>query len=94
MLTHGDSMKVHARIQKWGNGLALRVGGAMRDIPHFQEGTEVDVEITEEGFTVIKSTPSKNIFPFSESKLLEGLTNELAHADLLAMPLASEFEQK
>ena len=83
-------MKIHARIQKWGNGLALRVGGAMRDIPHFQEGTEVDVEITEEGFTVRKSASNKMLFPFSESTLIDGLTHELAHADLLAMPLASE----
>ncbi len=86
-------MRIHARIQKWGNGLALRVGGVMRDIPHFKEGTEVDVEITEEGFTVRKSVSNKKLFPFSEAKLIEGLTNELAHADLLAIPLANEIEQ-
>ena len=85
-------MRVHARIQKWGNGLALRVGGAMRDIPHFKEGTEVDVEITEEGFKVSKSTSSKPFFPFSEFTLIAGLTTELAHADLLAKPSASEIE--
>ncbi|OGV49173.1 MAG: hypothetical protein A3F46_04505 [Legionellales bacterium RIFCSPHIGHO2_12_FULL_42_9] len=86
-------MKVHARIQKWGNGLALRVGGVMRDIPHFTEGTEVDVEITEDGFIVKKSDSNKKLFPFSEEKLIKGLTNKLAHADLLAKPLANEIEQ-
>lgn len=86
-------MRVHAKIQKWGNGLALRVGGAIRDIPHFKEGTEVDIEITEEGFTVKKSLSNKKLFPFSESTLIEGLTNELAHADLLATPLTNEIEQ-
>ncbi len=86
-------MRVHARIQKWGNGLALRVAGAMRDIPHFQLGTEVDVDITEEGFFVKKSMPNKKLFPFSESTLIAGLTNQLAHADLLATPLANEIEQ-
>jgi len=86
-------MRIHARIQKWGNGLALRVAGAMRDIPHFKEGTEVDVEITEEGFTVKKSASNKKLFPFSESILVEGLTHELAHSDLLATPLANELEQ-
>ncbi len=85
-------MKMHTRIQKWGNGLALRVGGAMRDIPHFKNGTEVDVEITEEGFTVKKSISKKNrLLPFSEAQLLDGLTYELAHADLLAAPLKKEF---
>ena len=86
-------MRIHARIQKWGNGLALRVGGAMRDIPHFKEGTEVDVEITEEGFIVKKSVSNKKLFPFSESVLIEGLNNKLAHADLLAMPLENEIDQ-
>ena len=86
-------MKTHTRIQKWGNGLALRVAGAMRDIPHFQEGTEVDVEITENGFTVIKSTPKKiNIFPFSEAQLLKGITPDKAHSYLLTDPLPGEFE--
>lgn len=86
-------MLIHTKIQKWGNGLALRVGGLMRDIPHFREGTEVDIEISEEGFTVRKSTIEKKILlPFSESQLLEGLTSDLAHADLLASPLTGEIE--
>ncbi len=84
-------MKVHARIQKWGNGLALRVGGAMRDIPHFKAGTEVDVEITENGFIVKKSTHSTKLFPFSEATLIKNLTSELAHADLLAKLSANEM---
>ena len=87
-------MKVHARIQKWGNGLALRVGGVMRDIPHFEEGTEVDVEITVEGFTVKKSILKKSrLLPFTEAQLLNGLTHGLAHADLLTEPLSSELDR-
>ncbi len=85
-------MRRQARIQKWGNGLALRIAGAMRDIPHFQEGTAVDIDITEEGFTVKKVVSNKKLFPFSESSLIEGLTNELAHADLLTAPLMRELE--
>ena len=52
-------MRIHAKIQKWGNGLALRVGGVLRDIPQFQEGTEVDIEINKNGFTVNKSIQKK-----------------------------------
>lgn len=86
-------MIVHTKIQKWGNGLALRVGGVIRDIPHLEEGTEVEVEISEEGFSVRKYLPKKQkLFPYSETQLLQGLTQELAHADLLASPLSSEFE--
>ena len=86
-------MIVHTKILKWGNGLALRVSGVMRDIPHFDEGTEVEVEIFEEGLSV-KKVLSKHVtlFPYSESQLLQGLTPETAHSDLLTNPLASEIE--
>ncbi|KTD62124.1 AbrB/MazE/SpoVT family DNA-binding domain-containing protein [Legionella spiritensis] len=85
-------MKTHAKIQKWGNGLALRIGGSMREIPQFKEGTEVDIEITEAGFTVTKSIRKKR-FPFNEADLLKGLSPEKAHADLLASPLSNEVER-
>ena len=85
-------MKINAKIQKWGNGLALRIGGSMREIPQFKVGTEVDIEITEVGFIVTKSK-RKNRFPFKETDLLKGLTAEKAHADLLALPLSNEVEQ-
>lgn len=86
-------MKVHAKIQKWGNGLALRVSGIVRDYPHLKEGSEVDIEVTEDGFIVSKSVLKvKQLFPFSESQLLKGLSPELAHADLLSSPLEQELE--
>lgn len=90
--TIGGYMKIHAKIQKWGNGLALRIGGSMREIPQFQEGTEVEVEVTEIGFTVIKAK-RKNHFPFKEKELLKELSPEKAHADLLASPLLKEVGQ-
>lgn len=74
------------KIQKWGNGLALRVSGLMREIPQLEEGAAVDVEIFEDGFTVKKIKPrSKILFPFSEKELLEGITAASAHADALAI---------
>jgi antitoxin MazE len=86
-------MIVHTKIQKWGNGLALRVSGGMRDIPHFEEGTEVDVEIFEEGFLVKRSVAKKiNLFPYSECQLLEGLDQKTSHSDLLTNPLSNELE--
>lgn len=85
-------MIIHTKIQKWGNGLALRVSGGMRDIPHFTEGTEVDVEIFEEGFFVKKSISKKNLFPYSESQLLEHLNQTTSHSDLLTNPLSNEIE--
>ena len=86
-------MIVHTKIQKWGNGLALRVSGVIRDIPHFKEGTEVDVDVRENGFFVIKSMPNKKItLPYSELQLLEGLKDGQIRSDLLATPLSNEIE--
>jgi len=84
-------MKVDAKIQKWGNGLALRVSGVLRDIPHFKEGTIVEIDVNEDGFVLTKRDPQKKTrFPFTEDQLLEDLTPGLAHADLLAKPTAKE----
>lgn len=87
----GVPMKVDAKIQKWGNGLALRVGGAMRDIPKLADGTLVEVEIHEDGFTVRKQASDK-LFPYSEEELLSDLTPESAQADLLAEPSKGELD--
>jgi antitoxin MazE len=85
-------MKVAAKVQKWGNGLAIRVAGVMRDIPHFKDGTPIEVEITENGLIITKiATPKKNQLPYTEKALLADLNPENAHADLLAKPLDSEF---
>lgn len=86
-------MRVHTKIQKWGNGLALRVSGIMRDIPHFQEGTEVDVEVSEKGLFIIKSShQKKKRLPFSEFELLQALNDGQDRAQLLATPLKNEME--
>lgn len=84
-------MKIQAKIQKWGNGLALRVSGPMRDIPHFTAGSEVDVEVMPEGLVIKKSALRLlKKLPFSEADLLEGMTPQKAHADELAVTLSSE----
>lgn len=84
--------KIKAKIQKWGNGLGLRVSGLLRDIPHFTVDTPVEIEVTDNGFTVTKiKAINKTTLPFSEKDLLKNLTPENAHADILSKPLKSEF---
>ncbi|WP_321277548.1 hypothetical protein [Thiomicrorhabdus indica] len=85
------SFAVDAKIQKWGNGLGLRVSGLMRDIPHFEENTPVTIEITEDGFTVKKAQQSINPLPFTEEQLLAGLNPSTAHSDLV-VPATLESE--
>lgn len=78
-------MKTETSIQKWGNGLALRVSGIMRDIPHFEEGTKVIVDVTEDGFVVKKAEQNKKKrFPYSEKELLSKLDDYTSHADMIA----------
>ncbi|WP_029408729.1 hypothetical protein [Thiomicrorhabdus sp. Milos-T2] len=85
------SLAIDSKIQKWGNGLGLRVSGAMRDIPHFTENTVVKVEVFEDGFTVKKATQSVKRLPFTEAQLLEGLNPDTVHSELLATPINSEL---
>lgn len=85
-------MKIEAKIQKWGNGLALRISGIMRDIPHFQEGTPIEVEVNEDGLTIKKIHKKKRtILPYTEEELLADMNPENAGKDLLAKPLDKEF---
>lgn len=87
-------VKVHARIQKWGNGLALRISGVMRELMHLQEGMMVDVEINKNEFTVKKTALSrKKKFPYTEKELLKELSPAKVHADLLALPLPHEVDR-
>jgi len=86
------SLAIETKIQKWGNGLGLRVSGIIRDIPHFEENTPVTVEVTEAGFTVKKMQQPTQALPFTEAQLLEGLTPSSAHSDLIAaVTLKSEW---
>lgn len=73
-------MLVNTKIQKWGNGLALRVSGLLRDIPHFQSGYEVQIEVNEQGFVVKKVKPSRQVLLFSEDEIIKGLNPD--HAEL------------
>lgn len=84
------SFAIDTKIQKWGNGLGLRVSGLMRDIPHFEQDTPVRVEISEDGFTVKKTKPTFTSLPFSEEDLLASLNPHTAHSDLI--PTTSDIE--
>ncbi|GBU09535.1 hypothetical protein AwWohl_06730 [Gammaproteobacteria bacterium] len=83
-------MITHAKIQKWGNSLALRLAGPIKDIPNLTQGMLVDIEITEDGFTVRKSQ-EKHTFPFTEAQLVQSLSPYAAHADELALLLETEI---
>lgn len=84
-------MLTHAKIQKWGNSLALRITGPIRSIPNFNEGMEVDIEVSEEGICVKPTRQHRLKLPFTEDDLLKGMTPQKAHADEVAIITSKEL---
>ena len=85
-------MIIQSEIKKWGNSLGLRVTGVLKDIPNLHEGSQVEIEVNETGFTVKPIHNHKSKLPFTEKDLLDGLTPYSSHSDLLAIPIAEETE--
>ncbi len=81
-------MQIESRVQKWGNGLALRMSGALRTVPNLKEGDLLTITINENGFSAIKPSQRK----FTEQELLSDITPNNAHAELAANLLSSEYE--
>lgn len=85
-------MHMQAKIQRWGNSLAIRLTGSARTIPCFAENMPVDIEVSETGIHI---RPEKKILkklPFTEAELLKGMTPALAHTDALASPTPMETD--
>lgn len=91
------NMIIDTNIQKWGNSLALRVTGAMREIPGLTDGTPVRVEITDDGFSVkrAQNKPKKSIadklkeiMPYTEEELIAGMRDHYDDPDILQLSSA------
>ena len=80
-------------LQKWGNGLGLRITKSLSRLAHFEAGTVVEVEVTKEGIMIKPLNGFKKKFnnPFSESDLLNELSLDTANLDELVTPLATEM---
>lgn len=90
-------MKIHAKIQKWGNSLGLRISGPMKTIPHFEENMNVTIEISEKGLYIYrkpKKLTARDIFPFTEEELLKDIDKETARElhNLLPKLLKKEYD--
>lgn len=88
-------MEIDTEIKKWGNSLALRISGAMAEVPSFFVGTKVRVNISKDGLVIKKAAGQNKVLklPYSEKSLLKGLTAETAHADELAVLSEAETRQ-
>ncbi|WBA83220.1 hypothetical protein [Endozoicomonas sp. GU-1] len=70
-------MRTESTIKRWGNGLALWISGPMRDIPGFEEGMGVEVEIHADGLFIRRKVPAEPL-PYSEEELVASLQETLA----------------
>ena len=86
-------MRVQSEIKKWGNSLALRITGAMADVPQFRDGTKVVIEVNKDSLIIKRATKPKRKLklPYTEKELLEGMTPYTAHADELAVINSKEI---
>ena len=59
--------KQETSIQKWGNGLGLRITKPLSQLAHFEAGTIVSVEVTKEGMMIkrLNGVSKKFQNPFS-----------------------------
>ncbi len=87
-----NAMKTECEIKKWGNSLAIRITSSMAEMPHFEVGTKVVVDSSEDGLVIKRSSKPKRKLklPYSEKDLLKGLDSYSAHADELASLIGSE----
>jgi antitoxin MazE len=94
--------KQEMTIQKWGNGLGLRITKPLSQLAHFEPGTVVSVEVTKEGMIIkrqngLRKNERNEVTllrfrnPFSETDLVSELSPYTAHVDELVTPLASEM---
>lgn len=83
-------MQTQAKLNMWGNSLAIRITSAMANIAHLHKGSEVSIEANEEGIS-IKPLKQKARLQFSEAQLLADLSVENSGAELLASNLKGEL---
>jgi len=83
-------MQTQAKLNMWGNSLAIRITSAMAKVAHLHKGTEMSIEANEEGVS-IKPLNQKARLQFSEAQLLADLSVENSGAELLASNLKGEL---
>lgn len=78
-------------IKKWGTGLCIPVLKNTRDILGLEAGTEVQIDVDENGIHVRKVEDTA-LFPFSEKEIIADCAPAGFHDDLLAENSLSDEE--
>ena len=71
-----------ARIQKWGNSLALRIPKALAEEVHVRQNTQVEISLVD-GKIVVEPVKTAD---WTLEDLLEGITDENLHLEVESGP--------
>ena len=69
---------MHAKVQKWGNSLALRIPKSFATDAHLATGSEVDLSV-HDGKIIIDSKPEPK---FSLVVILKAITSRNRHSEI------------
>jgi antitoxin MazE len=66
-------------VRNWGNSLAIRIPRDYASTLHLHEGSDVQLQLTEQGLLIVPSRPQRQKLKLSD--LLAGVTPERADAE-------------
>lgn len=77
-------MKYRTKVGRSGNSLSCRISKALAEELSISDGTEIDIESNDTGFSVSVVKPRvKHSLPYREDELVSGLSQKKAYVDLL-----------
>ena len=74
-------MRVHGKIQKWGNSLGIRIQKAVAEQVRFKEGSEVDITVRGHQLIVTPASPR-----YTLESLMAGVKPENIHGEVKTGP--------
>ena len=74
-------MRVHGKIQKWGNSLGIRIQKVVAEQAHFKEGSEVDITVKGHQLIVTPASPR-----YTLKSLMAGVKPENLHGEVETGP--------
>jgi antitoxin MazE len=83
-------MQTQAKVNMWGNSLAIRITSAVANAAGLHKGSEISIEVSENGIN-IKPLHKKAYLKFTEAELLADLSLESSGEELLATNLNNEL---
>ncbi len=69
---------MRARVQKWGNSLALRIPKPLADQAHITQGSLVEIKVVDDVLRIELVAPEA----YTLDALLEGITEENIHEEI------------